>query len=226
MTLPTFEAGAADPVQIGPGDDALTLAVKAHVVYGHGAKYTVTLLPAQDVTNLEVSIYAKPKGKPEDLISSATVDPVTGMLTGNVPNLKRETRVRVTWAGDAGWPDGDEAKDSVDVRVDLRGRMTRFESKSGRYYIYAPGKNPFFKSWVEPPKAGETIHFKVERFLNHKWRLWAHGKVLIQHGGATIYVLASTLDLGTRYRVSAKHIGDEDLFLIGNQTDYFFFKVA
>lgn len=219
-----MQAGAADPVGI-QGGGALTLTVKAQVVYGSNAHYTVTLLPAQDVTNLEVSIYAKPKDKPEDLVTTATVDPVTGILTGNVPNLKRQTRVRVTWDGDVGWPDGDEAKDSVEVRVDLQGRMTRFEGTSGKYYLYAPGKNPFFKSWVEPPKAGENIHFKVERFLNDKWRLWSHGNVAIEHGGATIYVLASTLDLGTRYRVYAKHIGDEDMFLIGNQTAKFYFKV-
>jgi hypothetical protein len=225
MTLPTLEAGAANPVQIGPGDVALTLALEARVVYGHGAKYTVTLLPAESTSNLEVSIYAEPKDKSEYLVRTTDVDPTTGVLTGKVPDLKRKTKVRVTWAGDASWPDGDEAKDSVDVRVDLHGRMLRFTGKSGKYYLYTPGKNAFFKSWVEPPKAGENIHFKVERFVNHKWRLWAHGNVPIKHGGATIYVLGSTLDVGTRYRVYAKHIGDQDIYLIGNQTEKFHFKV-
>jgi hypothetical protein len=225
LTLPAFAAVAADPGQVAAGDVVLTLAIKAQVVYGQSAHYTVTLLPAPDVTNLEVSVYAEPKQKHEKLVTTATVDPTTGILEGIVPDLKRQTTVRVTWAGDAGWPDGGKAKDTVDVRVDLHGRMLRFSEKKGRYYLYAPGKSAFFKSWVEPPKAGENIQFKVDRLVNHKWRPWAYGNIPIKHGGATVYVLGSTLDPGIRYRIYAKHAGDPDLFLIGNQTEKFYFKV-
>lgn len=226
MTLSTFEAGAADLGRVAGGDVVLTLAVKDQVVYGRSAHYTVTLLPAPDVTNLEVSIYAEPKGEPEHLVTTADVDPDTGILDGHVPNLKRQTKVRATWDGDAGYPDGGTAKDTVEVRVDLHGRMTHFSGKSGKYYLFAPGRNAFFKSWVEPPKAGENIHFKIDRFVNHKWRLWSHGNIPIRQGGATVYVLGSTLDQGTRYRIYAKHIGDPDLYLIGNQTEKFYFKVG
>lgn len=209
------------------GAQPLSLSVKARVVYKRDAHYVVTLVPVADVSNLEVSVYAKPKGDPEYLVETTTVDPVTGVLEGDVKNLKTKTTVRATWDGDAGagYPNGDEAKDSVDVRVDLHGKMLKFERIEGKNHIYGAGKNVWFKSWVEPKNAGETLTFRFQRFVNHNWTLLGHGKIPIEHGSVTVYMLASFFTPGTRYRIYSKHPGDDDLHLIGNQTGYFYFKV-
>jgi hypothetical protein len=209
------------------GGDPLVLEVKSQVVYKHDVHFTVTLIPAQDVTNLEVSIYAKPKQQHQTLVTRADVDPVTGVLEGEVDNLKRETTVRAVWDGDAaaGYPDTYEAKSAVEVKVDLRGHMKKFESKDGKYFVYEPGTKVFIKVTVVPGKAGETITFRYDRLVQGEWELLGHAKVPISNGGVTAYIAPSNLDAGSRYRIKAKHDGDDDLFLVGDQTPYFYFKV-
>jgi hypothetical protein len=222
-SAPTVASGAAHL----RGGEPLVLEIKSQVVYKHDAHFTVTLVPAEDVTNLEVSVYAKPKQQPQTLVMRADVDPTTGILEGDIDNLKRETTVRAVWNGDAaaGYPDTYEAKTVVEVKVDLRAHMTKFDGKDGKYYLYESGKKVFIKVTVSPAKAGETITFRYDRLVQGDWELLGHAKVPITHGGVTAYLAPSNLDAGTRYRIKAKHDGDDDLFLIGDQTPYLYFKV-
>lgn len=222
-SAPAVASGAAHLRASKP----LVLEVKSQVVYKHDVHFTVTLVPAEDVTNLEVSVYAKPKQQKQTLVTKADVDPVTGILEGDIDNLKRETTVHAVWKGDAaaGYPDTYEAKTVVEVKVDLRGHLTKFTGKDGKYYVYEAGKKVFIKVTVAPAKAGETITFRYDRLVHGDWELLGHAKVPISNGEVTAYIAPSNLDEGARYRIRAKHDGDDDLFLIGDQTPYFYFKV-
>ncbi len=153
--------------EITPRDTSAVALGTDRATYGYGATAEVSAQLTSVGTNLEVSIYATPKGGSRQLVKTGIVDGA-GQLNATFKVFRR-TAFDVEYAGDAA---ADPASDLIRVKVHakatigLRGEIGR----DGKWGLYRASGTVLTPGKVAPNHQGDCLFFVADYLYAGVWR--------------------------------------------------------
>jgi TolB protein len=202
---------------------------KRIVPYDGAVKLTMHLY-SPVTTNGVVTVFSTPYGEPTQLFASGGVDAVGNFSTTVHP--KKRISFYATWSGDAGHPGGGITQ-PVTVRVvpRLRGVLTHFDSRAGKYRLYNYARSctnqghgcPTYSVSLTPSHAGKKLHFQLQLFYRGRWRDALRYKRELPRNGklVEIFVYGNASIVGLPTRVRSYFDGDVDHLPVKTRWSYF-----
>lgn len=177
--------------------------------YGFGRSATVTATLSPDSPTRSVAIYARPYGRPKRLVTVGEVD-ADGKFSVPV-RVVRRTKFLASAVVDGAPVRSVVNRRTVEVRAKVTPTMLWYRAKRGRYHIYDVSKRAVLKGRVAPNHEGDCLYFRVQFYIDGRWRYPTTTCVQMNPRSIARTYLAGHPDyLGVPIRMRAEWRGDRE----------------
>jgi hypothetical protein len=237
LDLPDDTARGARNVPLSGSGTFLTTKVTLKssaniVVYGKSVSLTAHLRDYQDTTSKQLYIYATPYGGGTKLIKLGAVNG-DGNLSVTFTPVKKTT-FSAKFKADGLYGTATSAPKVVAVAVRISGKLTHFDSRSGKFRIYHFTSNcpkhhrgcPTYAVKVAPNHAGKQVTFVLQLYASGAWHtaLTVRGRLGPKSTRVEIFIYRNASVVGLPTRVKVSFSGDPDHR--GGTSPWSYFKVV
>lgn len=133
------------------------------------------------------------------------------------------TTYQAVFEGTSDWAASASPSLKAEVYAHVLGKMTRLHHLEGDYAIYRPSGRIYYRTLVEPNRAGKTVEIYLWYRSGGRWHQagTAQDFVLGVDGSVTIFLRGDEVDRNRNYRMQSFYGGDRQIYQGNSPYSYF-----